>query len=232
MSLNLLALWGQMGLLARAVAVVLLAMSVYSLSVAAERLVAYRRARRQSMSFTREADRLVDADQADLLSACARRYPRSHLAKVVSAGMAEYRRKAARPELTAEDALDAARHASERASLVAAAEFKRGTGGLATIGATAPFVGLFGTVIGIINAFAEMARTQTAGIGSVAAGIAEALVTTALGLLVALPAVWLHNHLVQRVEQFQIEMSNSCSALLDRLVEEAPERRAAQLLRR
>ncbi len=232
MSLNLVALWGQMGLLARAVAVLLLTMSVYSLSVAAERLVAYSRARRQSMRFTREADRLLDADEPEGLVACARRYPGSHLAKVVSAGMAEWRRKAARSELTVEDAVEAARHAAERAALVASAEFKRGTGGLATIGATAPFVGLFGTVIGIINAFAEMAKTQTAGIGSVAAGISEALVTTALGLLVALPAVWLHNHLVQRVEQFQVEMANSCSALLDRLVEEAPERRAAHLVGR
>ena len=232
MSLNLLVLWGQMGMLARLVAVLLMAMSVYSLSVAAERLVAYRRARRQSMRFTGEADRLLDAAGAGDLGACARTYPGSHLAKVVSAGLAEYRRKAARSELTADDALEAARHAAERAALVATAEFRRGTGGLATIGATAPFVGLFGTVIGIINAFAEMAKTQGTGIGVVAAGIAEALVTTALGLLVALPAVWLHNHLVQRVEQFQVEMSNSCSALLDRLVEEAPERRAPQLVRR
>jgi len=232
MSLNLLVLWGQMGTLARAVAALLMAMSVYSLSVAGERLVAYARSRRQSRRFSGEADRLLDEDRVEDLVACARTYSAAHLAKVVSAGVAEYLRKAGRTELTSDDALDGARHAAERAALVATAEFKRGTGGLATIGATAPFVGLFGTVIGIINAFAEIARTQTTGIGSVAAGIAEALVTTALGLVVALPAVWLHNHLVQRVEQFQVEMSNSCSALLDRLVEETPERRAPQLVRR
>jgi biopolymer transport protein ExbB/TolQ len=226
MSLNLLVLWGQMGMLARAVAVVLLAMSVYSLTVAGERLLAYARARRQSMRFSGEADRLADEDGLAALSACARRYADSHLAAVVSAGVAEYTRKSVRPELAADEALDAAQHAAERATAVATAGFKRRTGGLATIGATAPFVGLFGTVIGIINAFAEMAKTQTAGIGSVASGIAEALVTTALGLVVALPAVWLHNHLVQRVEQFQVEMGNSCSALFDRLVEDDSSRRA------
>ncbi|HVN74769.1 MAG TPA: MotA/TolQ/ExbB proton channel family protein [Thermoanaerobaculaceae bacterium] len=230
MSLNLLVLWGQMGGLAKGVALLLLAMSVYSLSVAGERLVAYARARRQSMRFSGEAERLLREGVADDVAACARSYSRSHLARVVSAGIAEYRRKAALPELPADVALESARHAAERAALVAAAEFRRGTGGLATIGATAPFVGLFGTVIGIINAFAQIARTQTTGIASVAAGIAEALVTTALGLLVALPAVWLHNHLIQRVEQFEVEMSNSCSALLDRLVEETPERRVPRLI--
>ncbi len=225
MSLNLWHLVVQMGPLARAVAAALVVMSIYSPAVAVERLIAYARARRQSMRFSRAADRLDAGDGLEGLAACARAYSGSHLAAVVAVGVEAYRRKAGRPELTSEDALDAARRAAERASLVAAAEFKRRTGGLATIGATAPFVGLFGTVIGIINAFAVMAKTQVPGIASVAAGIAEALVTTALGLLVALPAVWFHNLLVQRVEQFQVEMNNSCSALLDRLVDEAAERR-------
>ncbi len=223
MPLSFAELWYPMSVPAKAVVVVLLVMSVYSLAVAVERLISFARARRQSLSFSGEADRLPGGLEG--LMACARTHSRSHLARVVSAGLAAYGKKAARAELTPEEALDAAQRAAERAALVTAVEFKRGTGGLATIGATAPFVGLFGTVIGIINAFAAMAKTQTAGIASVAAGIAEALVTTALGLLVALPAVWFHNHLVQRVEQFQVEMSNSCSALLDRLIEETGERR-------
>ncbi len=231
MSLNLAVVWGQMGTVARAVALLLVAMSVYSLAVAAERAIAYARARRQSLRFSGEADRIADGGVPEL-AACARRYRASHLAGVVSAGLAEYGRKAARPGLSSEVALEAARRAAERAALVATAELRRGTGGLATIGATAPFVGLFGTVIGIMNAFAQIARTQTAGLASVAGGIAEALVTTALGLLVALPAVWLHNHLVQQVERFQGEMANSCSALLDRLVEETPDARAPHLVAR
>ncbi len=232
MSLNLVVVWGQMGILAKAVALLLLAMSVYSLAVAAERVLASARARRQSLRFSGEADRLPGAEGVAELAACARRYRASHLARVVSAGLSEYGRKAARPGLTADDALEAARRAAERAALVATAELKRGTGGLATIGATAPFVGLFGTVVGIMNAFAEIAKTQTAGLASVASGIADALVTTALGLLVALPAVWLHNHLTQEVERFQGEMSNSCSELLDRLVEETPDRRVPHLVGR
>ncbi|HEY7817084.1 MAG TPA: MotA/TolQ/ExbB proton channel family protein, partial [Vicinamibacteria bacterium] len=86
---------------------------------------------------------------------------------------------------------------------------------LATIGATGPFVGLLGTVIGIINAFRGMALTGSGGIGAISAGIAEALITTAVGLFVAIPAVWAFNYLTTRVEQFTVEMDNSASELLD-----------------
>ena len=95
--------------------------------------------------------------------------------------------------------------------------------------ATAPFVGLFGTVIGIINAFAQIATIQTAGLGTVASEIAGAFVTTALGLLVALPAVCLHNHLVQKVEQFEVEVDSFSSELLDRIADVATEGRAPRL---
>jgi biopolymer transport protein ExbB/TolQ len=92
---------------------------------------------------------------------------------------------------------------------------KKGLSGLATIGTTAPFIGLFGTVIGIINAFKGMALTGSGGIAAVSTGIAEALVTTALGLFVAIPAVWLFNIFMNKIERFQVEMSNSASELLD-----------------
>ena len=95
------------------------------------------------------------------------------------------------------------------------ADMKKGLSGLATIGTTAPFIGLFGTVIGIINAFRGMAMTGSGGIAAVSAGIAEALVTTALGLFVAIPAVWIFNIFMNKIERFQVEMSNSASELID-----------------
>ena len=94
------------------------------------------------------------------------------------------------------------------------ADMRKGLSGLATIGTTAPFIGLFGTVIGIINAFRGMAMTGSGGIAAVSTGIAEALVTTALGLFVAIPAVWLFN-IFNKIERFQVEMSNSASELID-----------------
>ena len=95
------------------------------------------------------------------------------------------------------------------------AEMKRGLSGLATIGSTAPFVGLFGTTFGIINAFSGMALTGSGGIAAISAGIAEALITTAFGLFVAVPAVWAYNYFAGKVEGFNVEMDNSSSELLD-----------------
>ena len=89
---------------------------------------------------------------------------------------------------------------------------------MATIGSTAPFVGLLGTVVGIINAFVGIAATGSGGIGAVSAGIAEALVETALGLVVAIPAVWFYNYLTGQLEYFTVEMDNSSSELIDYLI--------------
>ena len=111
--------------------------------------------------------------------------------------------------------LEAAHRAIERATAVNNIDLKRGLGGLATIGATAPFVGLFGTVVGIINAFRGMALTGSGGIGAVSAGISEALVCTAFGLFVAVPAVWAFNYFTNKVETFTVEMDNSSSELID-----------------
>ena len=86
---------------------------------------------------------------------------------------------------------------------------------LATTGATAPFVGLFGTTFGIINAFSGMAMTGSGGIAAISAGIAEALITTALGLVVAIVAVWAYNYFAGQVDGFTVEMDNSGSELLD-----------------
>jgi biopolymer transport protein ExbB/biopolymer transport protein TolQ len=103
----------------------------------------------------------------------------------------------------------------ERSEAIVHAELKRGVSGLATIGSTAPFVGLFGTVVGIINAFTGISTEKSTGLGAVAGGISEALVTTAFGLFVALPAVWAFNYFTGRIESFDVEMGNSSSELID-----------------
>src|SRR5213078_5006454 len=104
------------------------------------------------------------------------------------------------------------RQGMDRTAMITVAELKENLGVLATIGATAPFVGLFGTVIGIIHAFEKMA-TSGGGIASVSAGIAEALITTAFGLFVAIPAVWAYNYFQNRIDRFTVEMSNSGSEM-------------------
>jgi biopolymer transport protein ExbB/biopolymer transport protein TolQ len=111
--------------------------------------------------------------------------------------------------------MDTVRRAIQRAAALTASDLKKGVSALATIGSTAPFVGLLGTVIGVINAFVGIGSTGTGSIGAVSAGIAEALVETALGLFVAIPAVWFYNYLSNRLEYFNVEMDNSSSELVD-----------------
>jgi biopolymer transport protein ExbB/biopolymer transport protein TolQ len=144
-----------------------------------------------------------------------KKFRHSHLARVLAAGLTEFQYQASE-ELPADfDIVDSGKRAIERETLMTTAEMKKGLGNLATISTTAPFVGLFGTVIGIINAFRGMAISGSGGLGAVSAGIAEALATTAFGLFVAVPAVWMYNYFLNKVERFNVEMSNSSSQLID-----------------
>jgi biopolymer transport protein ExbB len=89
-----------------------------------------------------------------------------------------------------------------------------GTGILATIGATAPFVGLFGTVWGIMNAFIGISESQTTNLAVVAPGIAEALLATAMGLVAAIPAVVIYNHLVRRIQSYRALLGDATAQML------------------
>ena len=142
-------------------------------------------------------------------------YKHSHLSRVLRAGLTEFHYESSQELPEDFDIVASGQRAIERESLMTTAEMKKGLGNLATISTTAPFVGLFGTVAGIIHAFQGMALTGSGGLGAVSAGIAEALVTTALGLFVAIPAVWMYNYFLNKVDRFQVEMSNSSSQLID-----------------
>ena len=120
-----------------------------------------------------------------------------------------------------EEQVESSKRALERSEAIVHAKLKRGLGGLATIGSTAPFIGLFGTVVGILNAFQQIATQKTSGIGAVAGGISEALVTTAFGLLVAIPAVMTFNYFTGKVEAFDVEMDNSSSELVDYFIKQS-----------
>ena len=207
-------LWNQMGTLAKMVVVLLFIMSAWSIGVMIDRFLAYSAARKQSRLFAPAVAGALREGKLDEAVKIADRYKKSHLAKVVVAGLQEFQAHQASTEISGEE-IEASRRALERAEAIVHAELKRGVASLATIGSTAPFVGLFGTVIGIINAFKTMASEKTPGIGAIAGGISEALVTTALGLLVAVPAVWMFNYYTGRIDSFDVEMGNSSSELVD-----------------
>jgi len=207
-------LWAQMGPLAKFVVVGLFFMSAYSIGVMIDRLMAYSAARKQSRAFAPAVAGALREGKLDEAVKIADRYKKSHLAKVVVAGLQEFQAHQLSSEIPGEE-IEASKRALERAEAIVHAELKRGVSGLATIGSTAPFVGLFGTVVGIINAFKGISTEKSTGLGAVAGGISEALVTTAIGLFVAIPAVWMFNFFTNKIEAFDVEMGNSSSELID-----------------
>jgi biopolymer transport protein ExbB/biopolymer transport protein TolQ len=209
-------LWAQMSWIAKVVVFIMVLMSVWSLYVTIERWLTYRKAKKESLTFAKQVTQLLAQDRVPDAIDASRKFKSSHLARVTRAGLIEFQHIDSKPGgLSGEDVVEAARRAIERETLVTYSDFKKGTGSLATIATTAPFVGLFGTVIGIINAFRGMALTGSGGIAAVSAGIAEALVTTAFGLGVAIPAAWMFNHFTNTLERFNVEMTNSASELID-----------------
>ena len=213
-SINILELWNSMGGIARGVVVILGLMSAFSISVMIERFLSFRQARKQSRLFTPAVAECLKDGKIDEAIALGEQYNKSHLAKVLISGLHELQAHSKSKEIPGET-IEASRRALERATSISIEDFKRGLSGLATIGSTAPFIGLFGTTIGIINAFQAMAKEENTGIGAVAAGISEALVTTAFGLFVAVPAVWMYNIFTNKIETFTVEMDNSSSELID-----------------
>ena len=216
--LDLLHMWNQMGYIAKAIGVILIIMSMISFGVAIERIYTFAQARKQSKLYAPQvAKHLKEGRLKDAIAiSSSKNYRYSHLAKVVLAGLQEYQfQQETGSNLSREDLVDTVRRAIQRASALTANDLKKGVASLATIGATAPFVGLLGTVVGIITAFQGIAATGSGGLAAVSAGISEALVETALGLVVAIPAVWFYNYLTGRIEYFNVEMDNSSSELVD-----------------
>ena len=212
--MSMMELWESMGWLAKGVVGILVLLSAYSISVMIERWVTYRQARKQSRLFTPAVAECLKDGKIDEAIALGEQYNKSHLAKVLISGLHELQAHSKSQDIPGE-IIESSKRALDRATAIAIEDLKRGLGGLATIGATAPFVGLFGTTVGIINAFTGMKTEETAGIAAVAGGIAEALVATAIGLFVAVPAVWAFNYFTNRVETFTVEMDNSSSELID-----------------
>jgi biopolymer transport protein ExbB len=217
-TVDIMAMWAQMGYVAKGVALVLFIMSMWSFGVAIERIFTFTQARNQSKLFAPQvAKHLKEGRLKDAIALSAsKNYRYSHLAKVVLAGLQEYQfQQESGATLSREDLMDTVRRSIQRASALTASDLKKGVSALATIGSTAPFVGLLGTVVGVITAFQGIASSGSGGIAGVSQGISEALVETALGLVVAIPAVWFYNYLTGRIEYFNVEMDNSSSELVD-----------------
>ena len=226
MSFDLVHMWQAMGFFAKFIAIVLAIMSIYSLGVMAERLVTYARAGAASRGYAEQLRTLLPTRKYGEAVALSKKLKRGHLSKVLGLAIEEYARGMTAlhtrgPQDVGEfDVIAAVNRAVDRSSMRTVADLRRGLGALATVGSTAPFVGLLGTVAGIITAFQAMAASGSGGLGTVSAGIAEALVTTAFGLLVAIPAVMMFNYLTNRVEEMEVDINDSANELVDYFMKE------------
>jgi biopolymer transport protein ExbB/biopolymer transport protein TolQ len=212
--MNVSEMLGSIGLVGVCVMACLLVLSVYSVSVMVDKFRRFRAASLQSLDFMPAFGRCLKEGKLQNAMTTAQQHDKSHVARVVFAGVTEL----VESGQTVEDAgtrVEMMSRALDRSTALTLAEMKKGLGGLATIGSTAPFIGLFGTVIGIIHAFQGIASSGSGGIGAISGGIAEALIATALGLLVAIPAVMAFNYFTSTLERFQVEMNTTSAELVD-----------------
>ncbi|HYO59239.1 MotA/TolQ/ExbB proton channel family protein [Archangium sp.] len=211
MQFTLADIWAHTGLFARCIIFSLAIMSVASLVVMAERVIVFRKTRKDSRTFAAKMGAILA--KGDLQQAANTNMGKEigHLGRVISSGLTAYRISPSDKEV----AVESVARALERQAQREVQSLKRGLGVLATVGSTAPFVGLLGTTMGIVNAFQLMAAAGSGGLGTISAGIAEALITTAFGLLVAIPAVMAYNFLSGWVDARSVDISESSNEFLD-----------------
>lgn len=214
MEFNPAHIWAEMSLLAKLIAASLLAMGIASLGVAAERIWAFSKSANQSRAFVRKIGPLLQEWDIEGVRAAAAEHEASALARMFGAISKRYLLAQA-DEDGKLSPVELARNESERIQEVIGADLRRGMSVLASVGSTAPFVGLLGTVVGIIGAFQGIADKGSGGLGAVSAGIAEALYETAFGLMVAIPAVLIFNYLTGRVARIELTLAKSAGELLD-----------------
>jgi len=216
MQFGLLEMWAAMGTVAKTVAIILIGLSILTIYMFIERLLVFSRAKKTSRAVApRLAELLKSGNLKDALSLSSKKENKgSHLARVTAAGIQAIL-EGKEAKLGMDEQLETATRGSERAKVLFDQELRRGLPIMATIATSAPFIGLFGTIFGIINAFRGMQLTGSGGIGAVAGGIAEALVTTAVGIGVAVLALWVFNTLNSRIEVFDAEMANTESQVVD-----------------
>jgi biopolymer transport protein ExbB len=217
MSLSLVSMWGTMGWFAKGIVFVLAIMSIFSLTIAIQKWWRLRKAQSETRKFAPEFSQFLEEDNLNEAIKLAEGYKKSHVARVLGGALGEVKPLLQDGSVTVAD-INSAERAVERNMLIIVSELKRGLAVLATVGATAPFVGLLGTVMGIVKAFQGMAVSGAGGLGSVSAGISEALITTAFGLIVAIPAVWFFNYFSTKIDNLSVEMTYTSKEMIDYLI--------------
>jgi biopolymer transport protein ExbB len=217
MDLSMIELYQSMGNFAKGIVFTLFAMSIWSLTVMFSKWWSLRAAKAETLKFAPEFSQFLEEDNLGEAIKLAETYKKSHVARVLGGALGEIRPLIQDGSVTVSD-INTAERAVEREMLMTVVGLKRGNAVLATVGATAPFVGLLGTTMGIVNAFTGMAASGSGGIASISAGVAEALITTAFGLIVAIPAVWAYNYFQTKIDNLTAEMTYTSKEMIDYLI--------------
>ena len=217
MNINLADIWSQTPAFGKLLWFILAFMSVWSLSVSISKVWGLRQAQSETVKFAPEFSQFLEEDNLGEAIKLAEGYKKSHVARVLGGALAEVKPLIIDGSVTVAD-INTAERAVEREMLMEMVSLKRGLAVLATVGSTAPFVGLLGTVFGIINAFEGMAKSGSGGISAIAAGIAEALIATGFGLIVAIPAVWFYNYFTTKIDNLSAEMTYTSKEMIDYLI--------------
>lgn len=219
MNTDLLHLWSQSGAFAKGIVIALAIMSVWSLTITIQKLIKIKKSEGATRKFAPLFSRAIQEENIEQAIALSEKNQASHIARVLGGALSEVKPLLRdRATITAAD-INSAERAVERQMMITLSEFKRGSGVLGTVGSTAPFVGLLGTTMGIVNAFQAMASGgASGGLAGIGAGIAEALITTAFGLMVAIPAVWAYNYFTTKVDNLAVEMTYTAKELIDYLI--------------
>ena len=217
MELSLIDLWNQMGAFAKGIVITLAIMSIYSLAIMLQKWWQLRSAQAETRRFAPEFSQFLEEDNITEAVKLAEGYKKSHVARVLGGALGEIKPLIQDGSVTVAD-INSAERAVEREMLMTVVQLKRGLGVLATTGSTAPFVGLLGTTMGIVNAFTGLASSGSGGLSAISAGVAEALITTAFGLLVAIPAVWAFNYFSTKIDNLTAEMTYSAKEMIDYLI--------------
>src|SRR5437667_9429255 len=217
MEISLLDLFKSMKGFAIGIVIALMIMSVYSLTIMVQKWWSLRQAQKESRKFAPEFSQFLEEDNLTEAIRLAESYKKSHVALVLGGALGEVKPLIAAGAGTGSD-INSAERAIERNMLLEPTNLKRGLAVLATVGSTAPFVGLLGTTMGIVNAFTGMAASGSGGLAAIGGGIAEALITTAFGLLVAIPAVWAYNYFTTKIDNLAAEMTYVSKEMIDYLI--------------
>ena len=205
MSVDLMEMWHTMGWFAKAIVWLLFIMSLMTMTVAIQRYWDLIQSKKQTVRFAPLLAAALDGNNLDAAEKAVQECKRGHLASSYRGVFTVLKENVASRTLGATEVGSIAR-TIDLNKLEQLARFRRGMGMIATVGATAPFVGLLGTTMGVVNAFSGMATAGSGGLAAISAGISEALIATAFGLLVAIPAVWIYNYFTGKIELVSMEI--------------------------